>query len=561
MPKSNLLLFFCFVILPFQLFAQRYNDVILSEIMADPTPAVGLPEKEYLELYNRSNNSLPLKNWKLVIGSRTIILPDTLILSGQYLILCRQSDLSSFMTFGKVCGLTTLVLPNEGAVISLYSSQNKLIFNFEYKSNYWTSGQRDGGYSLEIIDSSNPCGNKQNWKVSNNPLGGTPGGINSVTAANQDRSSPYVTFLELSSDRQLLINFNEKVDSASSSNIANITVQGQTVKSASLVSPQFNQLLVDFSSELDIGHGYSMNLGTIADCANNLLRNFKIEFGIPHKPDSGMVVINEVLFNPKTDGVDFVELYNHTAQYLAIKDWKIGNISNGKISNLKSITNRNIIINPKSYLFLSVDGDLVRSHYPNDDNCNYIDLPSMPSFPNSDGSVVIVDQTDQLMDLLQYSEKMHHTFLNSVKGVSLERVSPIVPSNINRNWQSGSAVAGYASPGLKNAQQLQRDQAESVEVVPEGISPNGDGNDDVATISLQVSKLGNLINIQIYDIQGRLVKTLAKHLLIGSNDQLIWDGTNEGNVLVATGYYLIVTKIWNPNGYTETFKNKIVVAR
>ncbi len=57
-----------FGLLPYVSFAQpasRY-EVIITEIMADPSPAVGLPNAEYVELKNSSGRTLNLQGWRLV---------------------------------------------------------------------------------------------------------------------------------------------------------------------------------------------------------------------------------------------------------------------------------------------------------------------------------------------------------------------------------------------------------------------------------------------------------------------------------------------------------------
>ena len=44
--------------------ANRY-DVVIDEIMADPTPQVGLPTNEWIEIKNTSQQAFDLKGWRI----------------------------------------------------------------------------------------------------------------------------------------------------------------------------------------------------------------------------------------------------------------------------------------------------------------------------------------------------------------------------------------------------------------------------------------------------------------------------------------------------------------
>ena len=41
------------------------GDILISEIMVDPSPVIGLPELEFIEIYNKSSKYIDLSNWKL----------------------------------------------------------------------------------------------------------------------------------------------------------------------------------------------------------------------------------------------------------------------------------------------------------------------------------------------------------------------------------------------------------------------------------------------------------------------------------------------------------------
>lgn len=62
----------------------RFGDVLISEIMADPTPGVDLPEYEYLEVFNPHNVAFDLNQVNLIVGSDTATIPDMTINPSEY---------------------------------------------------------------------------------------------------------------------------------------------------------------------------------------------------------------------------------------------------------------------------------------------------------------------------------------------------------------------------------------------------------------------------------------------------------------------------------------------
>ncbi|HYG53622.1 MAG TPA: lamin tail domain-containing protein, partial [Flavobacteriales bacterium] len=72
------------------------RDVVINELMADPSPVVGLPAVEFIELYNNSSKNFDLAGWTLTDGSSTATLGTKLLTPGQYIIICANADTASF---------------------------------------------------------------------------------------------------------------------------------------------------------------------------------------------------------------------------------------------------------------------------------------------------------------------------------------------------------------------------------------------------------------------------------------------------------------------------------
>src|SRR5690606_1833493 len=84
-----------------------FSDVIITEIMADPTPVVRLPEEEYIEIYNRSEKAIDLKGMTFTAGSRTATLPDVQLASKEYAVLVPVAAVGLYTMAPKVIGLSS----------------------------------------------------------------------------------------------------------------------------------------------------------------------------------------------------------------------------------------------------------------------------------------------------------------------------------------------------------------------------------------------------------------------------------------------------------------------
>jgi hypothetical protein len=555
------ILFVLFNLCPYiHCWSQGYHSLVISEIMADPKPVTGLPDVEYLELFNRSETAVSLKNWKLITGSRSVLLPDSIIPPGSYALVCSRANLGAMAPFGNLILLNTFSLTNEGMALALYNHKDQTVYAVTYQNKWWAS-KRNGGVALEMADTDNPCGEAGNWVVSADPRGGTPGGRNSIVKRNTDYTRPEVERVDVSSNKEIVVVFNKRMDSLSAVSGASVVLSGRSIISKQLKRPLFLHLVLTLDAPLVNGEEYQLAIENIAGCSGEILRESVYELALPSPADSGDIVINEILFNPRDSGVDFVELYNRSAKHISLKNWGIGHVKSDGTSSFNSITSENLLMQPASYLALTSDEMIVKQHYPSSKKRNFLEMISLPSFPDTKGGVVLRDHNMQVLDRLIYDEKMHHELLSDHKGVSLEKIDAKIPSWQASNWHSAAAVNGYATPGYANSQMQQQLEEDIFTVEPEAFTPDGDGHDDFAVVSYKQNASGRIATIRIYTAHGRLVKNLIRNQLIGTGGDIRWDGTDEQGQPVSTGYYFLLIDIFDTAGTIRQFRKKVVVAR
>ena len=134
--------------------ANRY-DIVIDELMADPTPQVALPNNEWIELRNTSSTTFNLLGWR--IGDATGqsgTLPSYNLLPDSFVIVCTASAVAAMSAYGPTISVTSFPsLDNTGDVIYLRSPQNRIIHAVSYADTWYQNElKKDGGWTLEMID-------------------------------------------------------------------------------------------------------------------------------------------------------------------------------------------------------------------------------------------------------------------------------------------------------------------------------------------------------------------------------------------------------------------------
>lgn len=543
---------------------QRY-DVIFNELFPDPNPQVGLPLNKFLELKNISNFSINLQNWKITDGSSTAVLPSYTLAPGAYVIVCATASAPSYTQYGPTLGVSGFPTMNiGGSTLTLKSASNATIHAVTYDlTSYKNDLKKDGGWTLELIDPKNPCAGADNWKASVDPTGGTPGKINSVNGTITNTKSPILMRAYYTAPNIVTAIFNKTMDSAKVATIANYTLDNNlTIVSAEAVAPFFNKVNLIISGSLQPKTVYNISAKNITDCAGNALDKNTAKFGIGEVPDTTNLVINEILFNPLPGGVDYVELYNKSDKIIDLSKTYLANRSSaGAVASMQQISTESVLLFPKEFVLLSTNSEAVKSQYITTNPDAFLQMSSFPSYPNSSGNVLILNNQGIILDEVNYLEKWHFPLIKNYAGVSLERIDYNGPSN-SSNFHSAATSAGYGTPGFKNSQyQSPEDLPGEITITPEIFSPDNDGIDDFLTITYQFPTPGYVTNITIFDASGRPVRYLQKNSLSGLKGYYRWDGLNDKGAQLPQGIYIVYTEIFNTGGKTKKFKNTVVLAR
>lgn len=544
-------------------------DIVINEIMADPIPPLGLPEAEYIELFNRSSYNIWMDHWTITLGEKKIDIPGHLMESQSYVILCSAQDEDLFNEYGKTLPVQGFPsLHNEGMPVTLRNEKGYLIHHIRYDHSwYGDASKAEGGWSLEQIDPMNPCPRKENWSACARFPGGTPGTQNSQYVSNPDFSAPGLTNIYLVGDSVLRLYFSEMYDTVKAMSPQNYEVDHDVgyPEKVLLHPPDYIFMDLQFARNFQSGILYTLNINiNFTDCSGNPLEApLSFSFALPAAASPSDIIINEILFNPHPGGSDYVELFNRSTKVFDLSRLLAArrSASAESLTDINRVTYEPRLFLPGTFILLTEDPENVASLYPVSNPKVFLGVDKMPPMPDTQGNIIITDSAGSIIDEVDYDENMQFTLLTDPEGVALERLRYNEPSNDPANWHSASTVSGYGTPGLPNSQSAERiEETSSVQLDPEIISPDNDGYHDYLSIHYHFNKPGETGRILIYNSRGVPVRKLCPNQLLGVSGTFIWDGLDDYGKKLPSGIYLIWFETVSPEGKVKRYKKVCVLA-
>ncbi len=300
------------------------TPIIISEIMFAPTP----PNVEWIEIYNRSEKDFSLKNWHvrdsginwntissdkiLAANSFAVVSNDTISVKNYY-----NNNMLFFQTY---------------SWSNLNNDEDEVIFADKYHtildSIFYSDQEIDfeDNYSLERI---NPFDDvSDNWGVSTDSLGATPGRVNSITPKVYDLCASSFTIevddnsISLSGvcsnigfndieDAEAIffndINFNSQYDVGEEISIDDFSIPYEGMEEFS-----YNFEIVEDGYYL---FGFLIVSNLDLDTSNNLI------FTTYNSPQNYPLPINEIQYASSENEPEWLELYNNFSYPIDISNW------------------------------------------------------------------------------------------------------------------------------------------------------------------------------------------------------------------------------------------------
>lgn len=531
--------------------AMQRGDLVINEIMADPTPPVHLPEVEYVELYNTSNYTIAYHQISLFIQQNDFHFSDYEVIEpGEYLLVVNADDAHAFQDYVNLTSPNkTFTLNNSGFEVWIDNANGNVVDYYHYQPDIlFSEFKQSGGWSAERMDFDNP-GNQKNWGASTHENGGTPGFENSILAFKMDNSAPSISQVAHPNDTTLVLFFDETMDIQTLEKLDNYTISNISTHSVFPGYPSYKWVEIHFAEPLQPATSYQLEVQYLTDLSGNELSPFTYSFELPTEVAPNNAIFNELMFDPLNDCPEYIELYNRSAKFLDLSELVFSEVKGETLAEGIPVSPESILFPPRTYLLCTADKAQLRHCYQVPDEALIVEIDNWPNLNNEGQTIALLNRSGLEIDKLAFNEKWHSSLVKNTKGVALERVDFDVPTNNPNSWTSAASTTNYATPGKPNSQQISINApSREIRLEHENISPDNDGYNDELKMLIPEKYAGYSVSIQIFDTEGRLMKDVYNNYFLGTQNTLYISHFNRDQF--PSGIYGLRIRGIHPNGHT-----------
>ncbi len=523
------------------------KNILVSELLPDPEPALALPPAEFVELFNAGPDTVDLSGWTLSCGRSQGRFPDSIFLAPfQYLVCCSKTAAPAFAGFGQVAALSGFpALSNTGDTIFLKDNAGLLQQALPYRMD-WYGDMPPDGRSLELPDPGKACSPLLALVPSIHPSGGTPGKPNSHQQATWPPAEGFLHAYCLS-PQTIMVVADDRIGLEGSIRCS----PGRGLISYRTEGVFGNRLLLELEQALEPGVNYSLQLEGFGPCGGReAWAKLSLPLALPTAGATG-ASINEILCNPAPGGSDYLEITNIGNRVIDLNGLQLANRNAaGVISSIRRVIDEPRYLFPGNYLVFTTRKSWLVAHYLARAPQQIVEVSSLPSWPDAAGTAVLLDSSGQVLDEVSYSEKWHHPLLRLKEGVALEKTQPNASSADAGSWTSAASHAGYGTPGYANS--VWMDEAGGQGWALEWIAPEW-------VLRFEFPQAGWLLTLYLYSWEGRKVKTIVQNGICGKTGHWRWNGRDDLGRVLPAGPYLLMAEAFSLEGRRLRYRRALAL--
>lgn len=510
--------------------------LVINEIMADPDPPWGWPAHEYLEVFNPTYAGQSTRGWSLVVGRDSLALPELFLPPNATALWVAEDVRENWPLAVHELPLSEPWLPNSGTRLVLRDDEGKLMDWVEYKNTWHTAvPEPEGGRSLERIDPHLSCAQEGNWQTSNDPRGGSPGISNAGAPPSHFNRQMRALRWFWSQENTLAIEFSLGLGWGSEAGIPAVVIDPDPGWHDVFWDETRTRLHLRFFNSLVASQLYTLRFDTLCcDCRAQSIPDQIIPFGIPEMPQTGDVVVSEILFEPFSNQEEFVELWNASGHMVQLSDLRLARLDPITLDILSFDPEfENELLPPGKGLVLGRFEPSGQAATSCSDPSRWRAYP-LHSLSNEGGALGLFNAEQTVLDRAVYHPDFHFFRLEDPSGFSLNRALPNPQAIDASAWTSSPSRCAGQSPGVWNPEPI---VAPGVQVVNPQFSPNGDGYKDELRVSVDLPRGNYALEWTVFSIGGQAVAHIPNPVLSDGYSLLEWNGALASGSTAPPGLY------------------------